>query len=69
MVNMRLFKELREAAASTVSLKKKTRFRLISEFLEFHKTSSTKMKHGQPKYKLWQTGCKMDLVPSPSKKT
>ena len=46
MVNTRLFKELWETAASTLSSKKETRFRSISEFLEFHKTSSTKMRDG-----------------------
>ena len=44
MVNTRLFKELRETAASTISSKKKTRFLSISEFLEFQITSSTKMR-------------------------
>ena len=40
------FEELREIAASTISSKKKNRFRSISAFLGFHKTSSRKYEEG-----------------------
>ena len=48
---------------------KKTRFKSISDFMEFHKTSSTKTKSGWPRCKNWLIDCKMDIATSPSSKT
>ena len=44
------FQELRKTAVATISWKKKTSFSSISEFMEFHKTSSTKMREGYSRY-------------------
>ena len=43
-----------------------TRFMSISEFMEYHKTSSTKTRSGWPSCKIWLIDCKMDIASSPS---
>ena len=41
-----MLKELRATAANTLWSKKTTRFKSISEFMEYHKASSTRMRSG-----------------------
>ena len=68
MVNTRLFKELRETAGRTISSKKRTRFRTISEFHGFSQDAAYEDEGRITKIQFWSTVCKMDLVPSPSKR-